>query len=504
MKKVISGENLTIKMQEAINLLCGTVKTTLGPKGNNIIIDHSTFSPFITNDGVTIAENIESDDEVVNTILELAKEASIKTNDNVGDGTTTTLVLLENIFNNGLEYIKKGINPLQLKKQLDLALQKVLKEINSYARKPKENDYTLIAQVSANDENIGSLISEVYNKIKKKSAITLKESQNEETYVNYNKGYIFDTILASPYFLNKTIDWIEPYCLVLNEPIYDLESISKYLNIIYEKQEKLVIIAKDYSDELVNEIVSLYLENKINIILLKTPLFGIQQQEFYEDLKIILDNFNFGKIRNIKINKEKTLLSFKENNKIKDYVTKLKLQRENNDNDNRLEDLNLRIAYLTNGTAEIVIGAPTDTERREKKMRFIDALWAIEEARKGILSGSGLSLLKVSDNIKSTDLGFIILKEALKKPLEQILLNAGFETKEIIDKIRNNNYEIIFNVKEEKFENILDTTVIDPLEVVTNALKNACSIAGMLLTTSSLVVNEYQNNLNKEIEFNEL
>jgi len=202
MKKVINGEDLKIKMKNAIDLLCNTVKTTLGPKGNNIIIDHSDFTPFITNDGVTIAKNIESDDVVINTILELAKEATIRTNENVGDGTTTTLVLLQSIFDEGLKAIDKGVSPIILKRELDELLKEIVLRIESKSRKPKNSELLNIAQVSANGKEIGEIVFEVYSKIKDRNSITIKEGI-DKTVVNYLKGYTFDTIIASEYFFSE-------------------------------------------------------------------------------------------------------------------------------------------------------------------------------------------------------------------------------------------------------------------------------------------------------------
>lgn len=502
MKKVVSGDELTEKMQEAINLLCGTVKQTLGPKGNNVIIDHSTFNPFITNDGVTIAENIESEDPVVNTILELAKEASIKTNDNVGDGTTTTLVLLESIFNLGLEYIKKGINPLVLKHKLDTSCTEICKLIEKNAKSAKKSDIKHVACISANDKNIGEIVSNVFEKIKIRKAIYLKESELDETYITFNKGYSFDTILASPYFLNKNeINWQNPYCLIINEEINDIETINQYINLSLEENTPLCIIAPDYSDLIVNEIVSLYLEEKASVILLKTPLYGTKQQDFYQDIKTILKG-SINKVLSIQINKEQTLVTFSESEEIKKYITKLKHNYLNSSEEEK-EFIKLRIAYFTTGTADIYIGAPTKTERREKRMRFEDALWACEATKHGIVTGGGLTLLKISDNMLNNNIGNSILKEALTKPLEQILLNSGNNTN-IINKIREKNHEVIYNVNTNEYENVIKTNIIDPKMVVINSLKNACSIASMLLTTSSLVVNEFTNEINKINDFNEL
>lgn len=512
MKKVISDKELKNKMKEAINLLCKTVKTTLGPKGNNIIIDHSTFSPFITNDGVTIAENIESEDPVINTILELAKESSIKTNEIVGDGTTTTLVLLETIFNKGLELIETGINPIIIKRELDLSLKNIITKIMSKSRKPKLLELEYIASISANDESIGKLVTQVYRKVNNKSAINIIESENDETKIIFNKGYTFDTMLASPYFLkNNEINLNNPYLLLINDYLNNINQLSNILNIILKENKHLIIIAKDYSDDLINELVSMYLDNDIKVILLKAPLYGIKQISFFEDINTIMKdnqindaNFitinNLNTIKNIKINNEKTTIDFDNNESIKKHIKLLESNLKNSDAINYLEE---RIAMFKTGTAQIIVGAPTKLERREMKMRIDDALCAVNSCKNGVLPGSGLILYEISDNLNTNTIGNILLKEALTKPLEQILINANIELS-FIEQIKKLNYKKIYNLNTNDFEEINTTKILDPTLVVINSLKNACSIAGMLLTTSSLVINEYKNDLDKINDYSEI
>lgn len=511
MKKVINGIELKNAMKDAISLLCGTVKTTLGPKGNNVIIDHSTFSPFITNDGVTIAENIESDDPVINTILELAKEASIKMNEVAGDGTTTTLVLLESIFNKGIDLIESGINPLVVKRELDISLEHVIKIIKEKSRKPKFEQLMHIASISANDKEIGLLVSKVYKKVKNGKVINVIESDSDKTYVEFTKGYTFDTMLASPYFLKKSeISFNEPYFILINDCIENIEQIAEILNLIIKEKKDLVILARDYSDFVVNEILSIVLDNDINIILLKNPTYGLNQIAFYNDLNVIIqnkliNNSNFidvsslGKVESIKLNQEKTTINFKINSDIKNYIKCLNKQKK----ENTLDNFDERIAMFETGTAKIIVGAPTKLERREKKMRIDDAICAIDSCKDGILPGSGLTLLEISDSMINDSIGNNILKDSLSKPIEQILTNAALDFS-IIDEIKKNNYKIIYDLNSNNYEDIFDTKILDPTLVVINSLKNACSIVGMMLTTNSLVINEYKNELNKTNDFNNL
>ena len=507
LKQVVNGQELKTKMQEAINLLCDTVKITLGPKGNNVIIDHSNFSPFITNDGVTIAQNIESDDNVINTILNLAKEASIKTNETVGDGTTTTLVLLQSIFNNGLKAIEET-NPLLIKKEIDETLKKTILEINKKSKKPTKKQFKYIASISANDQEIGDIISKCYTKVKTKEAIKIVECDNSKNSFSFLEGYNFSTVLASPYFLkdNKELIFNQPYLLLINDYLDDINYITQVLNKIITENKPLVIMALDYSDNLINEIISLFLENELKICLLKNPEYGIKQYKIFKDLSIISNSqiylkenikITLGTLKKISITNEFATIEFNKSNK---YIEYLKDDFDYTDNELDKEFYLKRLAMFSYGIAEIKVGAPTITERREKKMRFDDALCAIDCAAKGMIPGGGITLLEISEKIESNTIGSKILKEALKEPFKQIMQNSVIDHKSISNKIKENNYSILFNVTKNEFENINKTQVLDPTLVLINSLINACSIATMLLTTSSLVINEY-NPINKNDEY---
>ena len=517
MKKVITGNELKDKMNEAINLLCDTVKTTLGPKGNNIIINHSTFSPFITNDGVTIAENIESDDIVINTILELAKESSIKTNEIVGDGTTTTLVLLKSIFNEGMNLINEGINPIILKQELNTALKEIVNELNNMRIKPTKKDLFNIATTSSNDTEIGKIITNTFLKVKNINSINIKETDKNYTNIKYNKGYYFETNLSSLYYFKDKNEIIinNPYILIFNSYLDDLNILSPFINEIINNKKELIIIANDYSNEFTNEIISYYLDNIVNIYLFKTPEYGINSLIFLNDISLIsnttiinnhndLNNVLLGKVKYIKLNKDYTAINFDKNDKINELIKNIKKDLKNNNNVIDKEFNIKRLSMFSSLTAEIEVGANTKTERREIKMRYDDALCAINTATSGIVLGSGIPLLKISNSLFIKNNGYKILKTSLTKPFEQILKNAGLNIENILNIIKENNYNILYNIKNEQFENIKETTVIDPVNVIINSLTNAVSIASMLLTTSSLIINEHKNNINKISDFNEL
>lgn len=513
MKKIISGKELQDKMCEAINLLCGTVKTTLGPKGSNVIIDHSSFSPFITNDGVTIAENIESDDEVINTILEIAKEASIKTNELVGDGTTSTLVLLESIFNDGVKLINDGKNPMVLKKELNDELKEILLLIDKQSRKPNKNELTKIAKISANDESIGDIISKTYFKIKNKNAISIKESEENETKVNFLNGYSISTNIASPYFFknDNIINLNKPYVLIINSYLDNINQIANIINFVINENRNLVIIANDYDEDLINEITSMYMDNICNIILLKSSEYGINELITLEDIGIlsngtlIKDTSNIplntlGLVKEIQIEKEITKFIFDKTEKITNRIFEIKKQIKNDVNDIE-HDFNLkRLAMFNNGLAEVLVGAPTITERREKKMRFDDALCAIEAASIGILPGAGITLLKISNELNDNT----ILKNFLEKPFKQILYNAGLEHNPIYEHLKKYNFSKLYNILNEEYEDCLSSNVLDATLIVKNSLINAVSISSMLLTTTNLIINEYTNNIKPLDNYNEI
>ena len=514
MKKIINNENLQIKMQEAITLLCSTVKTTLGPKGSNVIIDHSSFTPFITNDGVTIAENISSDDPVINTILELAKEASIKTNETVGDGTTTTLVLLESIFNKGLDLIKNGLNPIILKKELNNALEIIVPLIKEKSHIPSNKDLLAIATISSNSREIGQIITDNYIKVKNKNAILIRESNNEETTISHIKGYTIDTLIANNYFFKDqdNIKLVNPKILITNNYLSNINDIANILNLIITTKDSLLIVADDYSDNFINDIIALNIEQNLNVILLKASDYGNQRLTTLNDLALISksklsENYliqDLGFIKEILINKDSTIFYFTLDNLIKEKIKELKDLVKTSQYDLDKDFLYKRLAMFETGIITILVGDKTAIARREKKMRYDDALWAIDTATKGVSLGSGITLYQISEELQPKTNALQIFIEALKIPFQQIMHNSGLDSKKIIREIQNNNYQIIYNVTNDNYENIKSTLILDPTQVIINSLTYAVSIASMLLTTTSLVINEYQNNLNKVNDFTEL
>lgn len=476
MKLVISGNELKEKIKETLTLLCGTVKTTLGPKGMNVIIDHSSFKPFITNDGVTIAQNIESEDAVINTILELAKEASIKTNDSVGDGTTTTLVLLEAIYNECLNY---DINPIILKRELNDSLKKVIHNLVDNSWKPSDNDILSVLKTASNSEDIANTLFEAYKKVG--CNITIKEGNMYETYREYLDGYNLETDVVSQYYF-KNCGYVDNSCVLLTDKLEYLDDIN--LKSIIDADKSLFVIANDYSNEVINEALSLFMNDNIKLYLLRYPGYGSEKIKIFNELKTIIGEYNsIVNVDGIIFNKEFITI---QNHNLKKLST---IEVDNSNN-------------ISNGLVNIYVCAYTDTERRELKMRYDDALCALKNVINGVLPGSGISLYKISEKLDDS-IGDKILSTGLKAPLFQILYNSGIDY-DIVDKIKDLNYSKIYNVNTNTFELISESSVLDTLNVVENEIINAISIASMLITTNSLVVNEYTSNVNKISEYTEL
>ncbi len=515
MKKIINGNELQEKMQESIHMLCDTVKTTLGPIGSNVIIDHSLFSPFITNDGATIAQNIESEDSIINTILEIAKEASLKTNTLVGDGTTTTLVLLESLFDACQNEIKKGKNPIILKKELQQSCEQVLSLLDKEKRKPTAKDLQTIATIASNEEEIGHFIYKVFQKVKRKSAIQIEEQESPLLKVSYLNGYCIDTTLASSYFLKEKNSLVlsNAYVLLFSTPYIEIEDISFLLNETY--QNNIVILASDFPDTFINDFASLCLSKTIQGCLVKIDPYTIENQQIMQDLEQItsttflqesknLSLASCGFCKQITISKNTTTFSFSKTKELQNYIKKMQKQKELVKDEYEKTLLEKRIAMFTNGLAILLVGAPTKTECHEKRMRVEDALCALESAKEGVLIGCGISLLKVAECLHVHTQADRIVKNALLKPFDQILENAGLDPKPILIELQKKEYQTGFNVITNQLETPPNFSVLDSYQVLRNAFLNACSITNMLISTTSLVINEQAHTLEKINEYTDL
>lgn len=496
-------DNLGTKIDEALKMLCEPVKMTLGPKGSNIIIDNGLVNPFITNDGVTIAGVISSDDEILAAIMELAKEASLKTEEMVGDGTTTTLVLLEALYFEGKRLMTSNkVRPITIKQALDLSLNEAINKIEAKIVAPSKANMLNIAISAANDQEIGKQVYEAYQKVESRLAISIKESKTEETKIIYEQGYQIMTNLASYYYLKKAKEISLDNCavLILARVVEDIAELHQVIEEVIKTKQALLIMADDYSPLVSENIINLNIEYDLNIYLLKNPGYGYEKMAYLEDISLITQSkiINNEKITsktlgtgNVIINGEYTTFAIAKDINIKKHLENL----EANYNLEQDDFLKRRIQMFSHGLVNIFVGGITRTERREKQMRFIDALYALEESQKGIVLGGGVTLFQVSDELPNT-IGGKILKTALKVPWYQILLNAGIDSESKKCELKNRHYTQTFNVNTNKWEDILTTSVLDPASVVIRSLKDAVSIAGMLLTTQALIINEPENKSN--------
>lgn len=508
MKEVISGSDLRKVIMEATDIICGAVSSTLGPSGNNVIINKDDLSPYITNDGVTIAESISSNDPKINTVLEIIKESSLKTNEEVGDGTTTTLVLLESILKEGFKKIDNGENAIKLRKELNESMNDVINELLLLKRKPTKEDLKSVACISAEDDKLGSFITSVFLKMKSASSIKIEESMTDKTYYEIKKGYNLDIDnIPNIYFKdNKEIILNNPYVLILNGYLNSLEEISEVINEGLTTNKDIVIFATDYGEALMENLILYRLQASKNIFLFKVPDYGLRRGKILEDLSILCgsDIANIGfendyisnlkKIDKIIIKPNEVVIV--NNSSIKGYISKLKKELSSTYETYDKDFLKERISKLDKGIATIYIGGTTKTEKKEKIMRSIDAVCALDIASYGVVPGEGISLIKISDKISND-----IIKSTLNKPFEKIMENAGEDYVVRKADIVSSNYEKIFNLETLKYDDIKNSKIIDPVLVLIEALKNSISIATMLLTTNYLVINE--NNV-KSLSYNDL
>ena len=483
MKKVIGPDELKIKIKEALELLCDTVSKTLGPSGNNILLDTKDLAPFITNDGVTIASSISSSDEATKALLEIIKEASMKTNEMVGDGTTTTLVLLKAIYDLGLKEMEKGTSLYNLKKIWQEELKKILDEIEQKSRKPTTNDLYQIAYSACNDEVLSNVSVDAILKVKTKNAIKILASKTKETYFDYVNGYVLNSFLSHEYFLNgdDKIAITHPYVLIYKGFLDDLEEISSMINPLLKAKESIILMTEGYSKELKETCLSLYYEKKVYIYLLELPTYDSMLFELYKDLESLID---FSHLKEVVFTREETILfSNQDTNKRKEELKKEILMCHS---DYQKEDLQRRLSMLETGLCTIYVGGYTEIEKKEKIMRLEDALCSLEVSFYGVNIGSGVTLYQIKKENKN-----LLLSEILDIPLKQIILNNGISSLELEKHLKQNE---IYNFTIEKWEDMNLTNVLDATKVCTTSLQNAFSIALMHLNLSFLVINVDEKN----------
>ena len=520
MAKVIKfGEDARKSLLEGVNKLADTVKVTLGPKGRNVVLDKSFGAPLITNDGVTIAKEIELEDKFENMGARLVKEVSTKTNDVAGDGTTTATVLAQSMIKEGVRNVAAGSDPMAIKRGIDKAVNTAvegLKEISSTVN--GKEDIARVASISANNEEIGNLIADAMEKVSKDGVITIEESKTSNTELNVVEGMQFDKGYLSPYMATDTekmeavLD--NPYILITDKKISNIQEILPLLESLMQESGKLLIICDDMEGEALSTLILNKLRGVLNVVAVKAPGFGDKRKAMLEDIAVLTGGevitsdlglelkdttiAQLGKAKQVKVQKENTIIvdGAGDKQQIADRVGQIKAQINETQSDYDKEQLQERLAKIAGGVAVIGVGAATEVEMKDKKLRIEDALSATKAAvEEGIVSGGGTALInvipkvsKLVDTLENGEkLGAQIVLKALEEPVKQIAVNAGLEPAVIVNKVKESEAGIGFDAANEQYVDMKKVGIVDPTKVTRSALQNAASIASMVLTTESLV-----------------
>ena len=522
-KDIIYGEEARKALQAGIDTLADTVKITLGPKGRNVVLSKKYGSPLITNDGVTIAKEIELEDAFQNMGAALVKEVATKTNDAAGDGTTTATLLAQALVREGMKNIAAGANPMVVKKGMQKAVDAAVEQIKKNSQAVNgSKDIERVATVSAGDESVGKLIAEAMEKVTADGVITLEEGKTAETYSEVVEGMQFDRGYISPYMVTDTdkmeavID--DPYILITDKKISSIQDILPLLEQIVQAGKKLVIIAEDVEGDALTNIILNKLRGVFVCVAVKAPGFGDRRKEMLKDIailtggEVITDELGLdiketqinqlGRAKQVKVNKENTIIVDGCGNKdaIKDRVHEIRNAIETTTSEFDKEKLQERLAKLSGGVGVIKVGAATEVEMKEKKLRIEDALAATKAAvEEGIVAGGGTALINAMPAVKvlvdtlegDEKTGAKIVLRALEEPVRQIALNAGLEGSVIIDTInREGKVGYGFDAYTETYGDMISAGIVDPAKVTRSALQNAASVAAMVLTTESLVADK--------------
>ena len=520
-KMITYGSNAREAMLKGVNTLANAVKVTLGPKGNNVVLNKSFGSPLVTKDGVTVAKEIELTEKFENMGAQMVKEVASKTSDVAGDGTTTATVLAQAIYTEGQKLVAAGANPMAIKRGIDQGTAAVIDALKKMSK--ATNDRKEIEQVGAisanNDEEVGRLISEAMEKVGKEGVITVEEAKGMETTLDIVEGMQFDRGYISPYFATnseKMVAELEDPCILINEKkISNMKDMVPLLESVARAGKPLVIVAEDVDGEALATLIINKLRGTLKVAAVKAPGFGDRRKAMLQDIAILtggqvvsedlgikLENItinDLGKCRAIKIDKDNTTIVDGAGTKsaIEGRVKQIRAQIEETKSDYDREKLQERLAKLIGGVAVINIGAATETEMKEKKARLEDALNATRAAvEEGIVPGGGVALVRCMaalDGVKAAGeekSGVAILKRALQEPLRQIACNAGLEGSVVINKVLAGKDDFGFNAATEEYENMLAAGIIDPTKVVRFALQNASSVAGLMLTTEAMIADK--------------
>ena len=523
MSKLIKrGEDARKALEIGVNQLADTVKVTLGPKGRNVVLDKKFGAPLITNDGVTIAKEIELDDPFENMGAQLVKEVSTKTNDVAGDGTTTATLLAQAIVGEGLKNLAAGANPIVMKKGVAKAVEAAVASIKAGSQKVNgTDDIARVGTVSSGDAMIGKLIAEAMEKVSADGVITIEESKTSETYSEVVEGMMFDRGYISPYMatdmekMEAIVD--DAYILITDKKISVIADILPLLEQLVQSGKKLVVIAEDVEGEALSTLLVNRLRGTLNVVCVKAPGFGDRRKEMLQDIAILtggqviseelgyeLKNADFsmlGKARQVKVTKENTIIVDGAGNsdEIKNRVAQIRSQIAVTTSDYDKEKLQERLAKMAGGVAVIKVGAATETEMKEKKLRIEDALNATKAAvEEGIVAGGGTVFVNaipaveaLLENVEGDEkTGVRIIAKALEAPTRQIAANAGLDGSVVLENVKKSDKGVGFDAYNEKYVDMIAAGIVDPAKVTRSALENAASVAAMVLTTESLVADK--------------
>lgn len=528
-KEIIFGEEARKSLQNGVDKLANAVKVTLGPKGRNVVLDKKFGSPLITNDGVTIAKEIELKDPFENMGAQLVKEVSVKTNDAAGDGTTTATVLAQALINEGMKNVAAGANPMVVKKGIKLAVDTATETVISNSKKVSgTEDIARVATVSSGDQVIGELIAEAMGKVTADGVITVEESKTADTYSEVVEGMQFDRGYITPYMVTDT-DKMEAVLddaliLITDKKISNIQEILPILEQIVNSGKKLLIIAEDIEGEALSTLIVNKLRGTFTCVAVKAPGFGDRRKEMLRDIAILTGGeviseelgldlketqlFQLGKARQVKVTKENTIIvdGAGDSNAIADRINQIKNEIAVTTSDFDREKLQERLAKLAGGVAVIKVGAATEIEMKDKKLRIEDALSATKAAvEEGIVAGGGVALINAIPAVSAlietlegdTKTGAQIVLKSLEAPIRQIAYNSGLEGSVIIEKIITSgkvNYG--FDAYNEVYTDMIEAGIVDPTKVTRSALENAASVASMVLTTESLVADNPEDAAN--------
>ena len=522
-KLIMRGDEARKALQAGVDQLADTVKITLGPKGRNVVLDKKYGAPLITNDGVSIAKEIELPDPFENMGAQLVKEVSTKTNDVAGDGTTTATLLAQAMIHEGLKNLAAGANPIVVKKGMAKAVEAAVAEVKKQAKKVDgSNDIARVGAVSSGDEEIGKLIADAMEKVSADGVITIEESKTAETYSEVVEGMQFDRGYITPYMVTDTekmeavID--DAYILITDKKISVISDILPILEQLVQSGKKLVIVAEDVEGEALNTLIVNRLRGTLNVVCVKAPGFGDRRKEMLQDIAVLTGGTvvseevglelktatidMLGRARQVKVTKENTTIvdGAGDATAIKDRVAQIRSQIANTTSDYDKEKLQERLAKMAGGVAVIKVGAATETEMKEKKLRIEDALNATRAAvEEGVVAGGGTIFVNVIPAVEALlntvegdeKTGVRIIAKALEAPIRQIAANAGLDGSVILEKVRNSGkLGYGFDAYKEEYCDMVSAGIIDPAKVTRSALENAASVSAMVLTTESLVADK--------------